>query len=204
MEAVEKNISNEKIKNKYLVSGFWGSFKEKITPEQRQKIKEFFFENCNDENYTHEAEHALEQFNKLQKGDTLPELLTLNVDGKEVKLKSLIKNKDAVIYFWPKDPGRKEVLLKILPYFKKKYPDVAFIGIGRDSDQEDWKKFITGSHLETKEQLNLDKKCKLYSWFDGDMARTLVIDKKGIIQEPFIFFTDTYTLDMNLHQLKKQ
>lgn len=204
MEAVNENISNPLIKNKYLVSGFWGSLKENIPKDKLNAIQDYFFKNCKDKSYIAEAENALKQYTKLKKGDTLPELLTIDTEGNKVDLHKILKNKHAVIYFWPEDISKKEAMLKSLHIYKKNFPDVLFVGIERDQNDQKWKEFIASKHLKKDNQFKLSHNCKSYSWFDSEAGRTLIVDNKGVIQNPFLFFSDTYYLNSNLHQLKKQ
>ncbi len=204
MEAVSENITNPVLKNKYLVSGFWGSLKNNLSEEKLKAVQDYFFKNCKEKTYIAEAENALLQFTRLKKGDTLPALLTTDTEGNRVDLKKIIKNRNAVIYFWPSDHRKKESILKTLHFYERKFPDVLFIGIEKDQNEQKWHNFISSKHLEKDRQFKLNHNCTSYSWFDNDAARTLIINKNGRIQNPFLFFSDTYYLNKNLHQLKKQ
>ncbi len=204
MEAVNENITNPVLKNKYLISGFWGSLKNNLSNEKLEAVQEYFFKNCKDQKYISEAKTAINQYQKLKKGDLLPHLLITNTSEKEVDLKSIIKNKNAVIYFWPSNYSKRENLLRSLRIYEKKFPDVLFIGIERGRNKEKWEEFLTSKHLKKDRQFKLDPNCKTYSWFNSDAGRSLIIDDQGIIQNPFLFFTDDSSLNRNLHQLKKQ
>ena len=91
-----------------------------------------------------------------------------------------------------------------LGHFQKEFPDVLFIGVERNKSTKDWKKFIKTKKLHKNTQFKLDKNCNIYSWFEGDMARTLVIDNQGIVRNSYLFFNNSYSLEKKLHQLKKQ
>jgi len=131
-------------------------------------------------------------------------LLTTDTEGNRVDLKKIIKNRNTVIYFWPSDHRKKESIIKTLHFYERKFPDVLFIGIEKDQNEQKWHNFISSKHLEKDRQFKLNNNCTSYSWFDNDAARTLIINKNGRIQNPFLFFSDTYYLNKNLHQLKKQ
>ena len=204
METVNENITNPVLKNKYLVSAFWGSLKNNLPEEKLEPIKAYFFKNCKDKTYITEAENALHQYSKLKKGDTLPQLLTFNTEGQRIDLHKVLKNREAVIYFWPDDLTKKELMLKTLYIYKKEFPDLLFIGIEKSQNDKEWKEFLIQKHLKKENQFKLSHNCKTYSWFDHNAGRTLIIDDKGVIQNPFLFFSDTYYLNKNLHQLKKQ
>jgi peroxiredoxin len=204
MEAVNENISDPALKSKYLVSGFWGSLKNNLPQARLKAVQEYFFKNCKDEIYIAEARNALQQYKKLKKGDPLPKLLIFDSKGNKADLHQIIRDKDAVIYFWPSEISKKETLLKSLHFYENEYPNVLFIGIERVQDNKKWQKFLNSKNLKKDEQFKLDSNCEAYSWFDSEAGRTLIIDNKGKIQNPFLFFSDTYDLKRNLHQLKKQ
>ncbi|MEN8124559.1 MAG: hypothetical protein ABFR32_05455 [Bacteroidota bacterium] len=204
MTSVNEILVDEKLKNKYLASGFWGSFKDHLTDEQQKESQDYFFKNCTNEVYLAEAKHAIDQCNQLKNGDKLPELVVMDSDNNEVNIHEVVNNKKTVIYFWPKDYGRSEKLMKKIPIYKEKYPEILFIGIERNKTNDAWKEFLTTNKLPNINQYLIDENCKLYSWFDGDMARTLIVDKNGIVNNGFLFFNDTYNLEKNLHLLKKQ
>jgi len=42
MEAVSENITNPVLKNKYLVSGFWGSLKNNLSEEKLKAVQIIF------------------------------------------------------------------------------------------------------------------------------------------------------------------
>ena len=45
--------------------------------------------------------------------------------------------------------------------------------------------------LEKNNQFYLPKTSKVYNLFEGDMARTLIINKKGYIQSAYLFFNNS-------------
>ena len=204
LEAVNENITNPVIRNKYLISGFWGSLKENLTESKFKQVEEYFFRNCDDERYVAEAKKALEKFNKIKKGDPLPQFTTIDLKGNQTNLNNLIHNSPTVIFFWPRDPAKKEIAYRRLKLYQKKYPNVALIGIERGSDVNSWKKFVRKKHLKRKFQLRIDQNCSKYSWFEGELSRTMILDKNGKIYNPFLFFEDVYNIDRNLQQLIKQ
>jgi len=113
------------------------------------------------------------------------------------------KNNPSVIFFWPKDRMRAEMVKMRLNELQKDYPDVVFLGIERNLDQNDWNKFLESYKLSKDRQFQLSKSSDTYAWFAGDMERTILVDARGQILNPFLFFNDKY-LDMHLKDLKKR
>ncbi len=204
MVAVNEILVDDNLRNKYMASGFWGSFKDHLTSEQQKESQDYFFKNCTDEKYLSEAKHAVEQCEQLKNGEKFPELIVLNSNDEEINIHTIVKDQKTVIYFWPKNYASSEKLLNKIPTYKEKYPDILFVGIEINKTTDEWKDFIAKNKLPIDTQFKIDKNCEMYSWFDGDMSRTLIVDENGIVKNGFLFFNDSYNLEKNLHLLKKQ
>jgi len=74
----------------------------------------------------------------------------------------LIKNTNAVIYFWPTELGRIELLNEKLHYLEKHHPEVVFIGIERNKTDKEWKEFISSKKLSKNNQFKLAKDSESY------------------------------------------
>ena len=66
-----------------------------------------------------------------------------------------------------------------------------FIGIERNKSEQDWKKFVTNKKLAKNKQFRITKNSDQYSWFEGDMARTIIVNSKGEVENGYIFFQDS-------------
>jgi len=192
MEVIVNNITIESYKNELLTKGAWGSLTNKyLSDKDNQKIREYFFANCTNESYVSEFKKAIYQKEKLACGDALPKIMAYNIDDSEIEINAIIKNSNAVIYFWPKDLGRIEILNEKLVLLKKNHPETVFIGIERNKSNEDWKKFVETKKLPKNTQFKITKNSDNYSWFEGDMARTIIVNNKGNIENGYVFFLDS-------------
>ncbi|MFD1315893.1 hypothetical protein [Namhaeicola litoreus] len=203
MAAANEHIKSEKIRNILLASGFWISVSAfNMDPQHTKEVEDFFFAHCTDEKYIAEAKQVIDQRRMLKNGDSLPFLRTYNINKEHQDIKKLIRNRDAVIYFWPKEESSQELLVESLHDMHKKYPEIIFIGIEREKSYDEWAHFIKTRKLPAELQYKIDKNCTSYPLFKGDMARTLILDK-GLIMNNYLLFTDSYTLEKNLALLKK-
>jgi len=204
MEIVKDKIHIDSFKDELLAGSMWKSLSnEYLTDNDFNKIKDCFFKDCSSKKIKSELEKSIQQKEKLKKGDTLPLLIASNYAGEEVNINTMAKNNTTVIYFWPKDLGRVEMLHEKLKYLQKEYPQVVFLGIERNKNNADWNNFIETKKLERNSQFNMPKSSENYSWFEGDMARTIIVNDKGNIQNAYLFFNDKY-FDKHLKKLKKQ
>ncbi len=204
MISVNEILVDKDLRNKYLAMGFWGSFKDHLTEKQQEESQKYFFENCTDKTYIDEAKQAVNQCKQLKNGDKFPELIVFDSKSNKINIHEIINDKKAVVYFWPKHPSGSEKILKKLSTYKEKYPEILFVGIERNKTNDEWEEFLASNKLLEHSQFRIDDNCKMYSWFDGDMARAIVVGNKNIVKKSFLFFNDSYILEKNLHLLNKQ
>ncbi|MEN8186968.1 MAG: hypothetical protein ABFR05_07545 [Bacteroidota bacterium] len=198
MKVVNDKIKIEYFKNDLLANGIWDALiNESLNKEDFNDVRDYFTTNCNDDELKAEIEKSIAQKEKLNSGDTLPTIMLLNDERHEIAINKIVKGSPTVIYFWPKHLGKTEILIEQLDYLKKEYPNYSFIGIEREKSYDNWRNFVSDKNLDSREQYKIDKNSSFYTWFEGDMARTILLDKNGIIQNGYLFF-NAKTLDYYL------
>lgn len=204
MKIVDKRIHVEDFRNSLLAKGVWGSLSNKnLTKEETEKVYAYFFENCSDEAYIAELKKSIAQKEKIACGEDFPPLTAYGLDNSEVEINKLIKNSNAVIYFWPTELGRIELLKEKLHYLEKHHPEVVFIGIERNKTDEEWRKFVSSKKLPEGSQFKLPRDSESYDWYEGDMARTIIVNNEGKVENGYVFFLDSnlnyYLKTINKH-----
>ena len=204
MKEVNGKITVPRLKDRLLATSAWRSLSnEYMTPEQHLAVQEYFFENCQNEKIRSELKVSLDQKEKLKSGQKLPELIVVDSRGNEVKVNQVTQDNNTVIYFWPNDLMQIEIVNEKLDKLQKLYPDVKFIGIERTKEHEEWTAFLETKKLSADNQFKISKDSECYSWFEGDMARSIIVNKEGNVLNSYLFFTDKY-FDMHLADLKKR
>ena len=204
MKVVDKRIHVEDFKNSLLAKGVWGSLSNKnLTKDETDQVYAYFFEHCKDEKYITELTKSIAQKEKISCGEDFPSLTAYGIDDSEVEINKLIKNTNAVIYFWPTELGRIELLNEKLNYLEKHHPEVVFIGIERNKTDKEWKEFISSKKLSKNNQFKLAKDSESYGWYEGDMARTIIVNNEGKVENGYVFFLDSnlnyYLKNINKH-----
>lgn len=191
LKVVDDKIQDENYKNTLLAKGVWGSLTNKnLSDQEAEKIQTFFFDHCSDEKYKAELKVSIAQKEKVKCGETMPKLTAYNFQNSEVEINTLLKNSSAVIYFWPTDLGSIEMLNEKLHYLEKKHPNILFIGVERNKTEEEWKKFVKDKKLKENLQFRIAKDSDNYSWFEGDMSRSIIVNSKGTVENGYVFFMD--------------
>lgn len=204
MKIVNDKIEIEEFRNSLLARGAWGSLSNKnLTKEDCEELYAYFFKHCSNEDYKKELKKSIAQKEKITCGEELPKLLAYNYDQSEVEINQLIKNSNAVIYFWPTDLGRVQLLNEKLRYLEQKHPNIVFIGIERHKSNEEWKAFVTNEKLQKQHQFKLEKNSETYEWYDGDMARTIIVNDQGKVENGYVFFLDSH-LNHYLKEINKR
>ena len=204
MKVVEDRIHVEDFKNSLLAKGVWGSLSNKnLSKGDADKVYAYFFEHCKDENYKAELKKSIDQKEKISCGEDFPSLTAYGIDNSEVEINNLIKNSNAVIYFWPTELSRVELLNEKLHYLEERHPEVVFIGIERNKSDQEWKEFISSKKLSKEKQFKLPKDSESYDWYEGDMARTIIVNNEGKVENGYVFFLDSnlnyYLKNINKH-----
>lgn len=204
MKIVNDEITDQDFKNKQLAKSFWSCLTSNyMSDDDLKNVSEYFFENCTDKDLCSEIKKSVKQKAQLKKGEKLPRVIAYNVDGEEITINNIAKDNDVVIYFWPKNLGRIQMLDEKLASLKKQYPEILFIGIERDKDNKDWVKFIESKNLPKDTQFILPKNSDIYAYFEGDMARTIIVKSDGNVQNGYLFFNDK-NFEEQLKKLNKQ
>jgi len=180
MKIVDNRIHVEDFKNSLLAKGVWGSLSNKnLSKDEADQVYAYFFEHCKDEKYIAELKKSIAQKERISCGEDFPSLTAYGFDDSEVEINKLIKNTNAVIYFWPTELGRIELLNEKLHYLEKHHPEVVFIGIERNKTDKEWKEFISSKKLSKNNQFKLAKDSESYGWYEGEMARTIIVNNEG-------------------------
>ncbi len=181
MEVVNEKIKIKSEKNKLLARAAWSALVyDNLSQSERDTILNYFFANCSDEKITKEIKTSIAQREKIKVGNNLPQIMATNIGGNDIAINSIAQNSPAVIYFWPTDLGKIELMTEKLNHLQKSYPNIVFIGIDRNKSDKDWKQFITNKKLSAKTQYKLNKNTEHYSWFAGNSDRTIIVDENGI------------------------
>jgi len=203
MKIVTEEINLEGYKNTLLEKSLWHCLvRDHLSDDEFLKVNAFFLENCTNEKIREEIQKSIEQKIQLKHGHPLPQIVALNTNGNQTIINDLAKNKDVVIYFWPKDLASIEYIINKLAKLKKKYPEILFIGIERNKSSEDWIKFVETKKLPKDNQFRILKNSDAYSYFEGDMERTVILNQDGNVHSGYLFFL-SHNFDMQLKKINK-
>lgn len=120
--------------------------------------------------------NLLKDTKKAQKGIKLEDFEVTDYNNTKRSIISLIKNKEAVLFFWNPEYISKDLIANRIKYLSKNNPTVTFIGIK-----------IAGNYknrirkLDIKSQYYLESDSQANSFLTSKMPRTILINNKGYI-----------------------
>lgn len=131
--AIDNNINNEYKKNSLLYYTMIHFIHISKDTDGYDELYKSFNEKCTNKKLKESAFRIVNSYKRLKPGLSIPSVVLLDKEDKEVELAKLIK-KPAVVYFW--DKKNKLYLIdshKRAQELEKKYPEVLFLSINTDS-----------------------------------------------------------------------
>ncbi len=120
--------------------------------------------------------YLLNDSKKLSKGKKLNDFKITDYNRTGRSIKSLIKGKNAVVYFWNPEYVNKDFIASRIQYLSKKYPNVEFVGVKIDGNGKDRIK-----QLDIKSQYYIDSQSEANAFLTSRMPRTILVNNKGIV-----------------------
>ncbi|PHR68813.1 MAG: hypothetical protein COA67_12210 [Lutibacter sp.] len=188
LNVIVTKIKIPEFKNRLLYQAIYNDFRgNKNSCCINDSALQIFNEHCTDEklleriNYlandckNSKDQHPIEDF----------ELLTLN--NSKTRLKTIIKNKKSVVYFWSPEIMSSKMLIKRITGLEKKHPSIKFVGINMHPSSNDARvnKFL-------KNQFTLSKESIGNKLIKSMEPRTILIDKNGIVANSFTYLSSQY------------
>jgi peroxiredoxin len=135
-----------------------------------------FFSLTTNEEDKKQVKMLLSDSKKLHKGKKIHNFHIVDYNRTERSIKSLIKGKNSVVYFWNPNYVSKDFIAARINFLTREYPDINFIGVQIDGNGKDRIKKI-----DIKSQYYINEKSGSYEFLTSKMPRTLLINKKGIV-----------------------
>ncbi len=202
LEIVAEKIENEEIKNRLLDEAIWSvSLNDDITDHQKEKANKIFFDHCSNQKLTNELNNMFKAQKKLPNNTNLPTLAALNSFNNKVLINDVVKESNAVLYFWPENIRQLENLSKRVRYLKKVHPNILFIGIDANQSEKKWKHNVKSHKFTIKEQFQLDRQ-SVPEWLHVDHSRAILINKHGVVTNGFSHLSSR-NIERQLKKLEK-
>jgi hypothetical protein len=184
MELIDSIVKSDSLKNSLLRYNTYVYLLNANDSEEEKKFFDAFSKMNTDKKHVEELSNLLDATMKLNSGNTIPNVLLVNVDNVVKDLQSII-NAPTVIFFWSVQSSvQYREIHNRAAELKSKYPEYDFIGINTDSHFKKWRETIqkTGynpnSEFQLENLIDAEKKLVLSS-----MNKVIILDKNAVILE---------------------
>ncbi|WP_372767915.1 TlpA family protein disulfide reductase [Lutibacter sp.] len=202
LNAVNEHIKAEGFKNillkRILVSDF---LKSRSTCHINEEALSIFLGNCTNKEYLEQVNNLVKDFNYIPLNKPFRDFDIVSYNNVPLKIKEVINNKNAVIYFWSSDYMSSDYLVSRIRFLEQRHPDLLFIGINMNTSPQD---LTTASNLKLphiNNQYILSTGSYAHNYLSSKYPRTIIIDDAGIVKNKFTNLDSKY-LHSELNKLK--
>jgi peroxiredoxin len=186
LNVIDTLFKIQPVKNKVLNSIAFSYLLEDQNVDNNKVFMNRFNELCTDKEILDEINKIANSIQHLTVGNELPEIAIVDLSGKTISSKSILKNK-SVVFFWTEDAtAHLSASHKKAIEFHKNNPDYQFIAINIDSNHDKWLATLSNYNFGTVNEFRIKDFSELKEkWAFTKLQRTIVIDEKGTIKYGF-------------------
>jgi hypothetical protein len=187
LNTIDKNITSEKLKNTFLRQIVINDFLDKSSCRINKEAFFTYFKLSSDIEDKKEIQRLINDVKKVHAGLQLPAFEVLDFNNAKHSIKSLIKNKNSVIYLWNPNYISGEYLSSRINYLSKEFPNLNFIGVKIAASTKE--KSIKG--IDIKQQFFIGPDSKINEFLTSELPRTLLVNKQGKIVNGYASITSS-------------
>lgn len=202
LNAIDDNIQLAEFKNTLLKRVVVNDFlKSESSCTIHEPTLNLFLEKCTNEEYKTQVKNLVNDSKAVETNKPLISFDIQTSNDEITDINKVIKNKNAVIYFWTTEFMSTEYLVNRIKYLKNKFPSILFIGINM---QTTFKEIKTEPHLkklDIQQQYKLPKTSAAYSFLTSYYPRVIIVGKDGLVKNGFTYL-DSKKLNSELVKLE--
>ena len=176
LKTVANELKNEDTRNAILRQTVIGHFYRKSSCNVNKDAFETYFNLSTNEKDKNLVSSLLSDSKKVHKGKKIHNFHITDYNKTDRSIKSLIKGKNSVVYFWNPSYSSKDYIAARIIYLSREYPSIEFIGIKINGDGKD-----RIEKLDIKSQYYVSPKSEANDFLSSKMPRTILINKKGVV-----------------------
>ncbi|MBI9041469.1 hypothetical protein [Lutibacter sp.] len=202
LNAIDENIQLDEFKNTLLKRVVVNDFlKSESSCTIHEPTLKLFLEKCTNEEYKTQVKNLVNDSKAVENSKPLISFNIQSSTKELVDINTVIKGKNAVIYFWTTEFMSTEYLVNRIKYLKNKYPDILFIGINMQTTFREIKTEPHLKKLDIQQQYKLPKTSAAYSFLTSYYPRVIIVGDDGIVKNGFTYL-DSKKLNSELTKLE--
>jgi hypothetical protein len=202
LNSIVENIDAEEIKNTLLKRVIVNDFmKSEVTCKIDNEKLAIFLDNCTNEEYITQVNNLVNDSKFVENNKPLSDFDIISYNNETTSILPVIKDKNAVIYFWSTEYMSSDYLVSRIQFLEKFYPEILFIGIQMQPA------YLNISEDAQLKKLNIERQYKLTpnsyanSFLTSHYPRIITVKKDGIVQNGFTYL-DSKKLGSELKKLQ--
>ena len=180
LNTIAKNMKNENSRNAMLKQTFITHFYIKSSCNINKQHFNTFLNLTTNSKDKKLVNQLLTDINKIQAGVILHDFKITDLNKTKRSIKTIIKDKNTVLFFWNPDYMSKEFIGSRVKFLSNKHPSLKFIGVKINGDPKDLMKEL---NINSQFYLELDSKANYF--LTSRMPRTILINKNGEVTNGF-------------------
>lgn len=180
LKTIASELSNDRTRNAILRQTMIAHFYRKSSCDINNDAFETYLGLSTNEDDKKLVSNLLNDTKKIHKGEKIHSFHVTDYNETDRTIKSIIKGKKTVIYFWNPEYVSKDFLASRINLLSNKFPDIKFVGVKIDGDSSD-----RIEKLDIKAQYYIDTKNDANSFLSSKMPRTILINEKGIVDNGY-------------------
>ena len=198
LNIIVTNIKVDGFKNQLLYQAMYNDFRENYNScSINKKALTIFNKHCTDESFIDQINALAQDCESLELKTPIENFQLATFNKSKVDLKSIIKNKKAVIYFWSPEIMNQDMLIKRVKRLNEKHPSLLFVGVNMKPNNN------TKIYKSLENQFILTKESTANKFLKSLEPRTILVDENGIITNNFTYLSSQH-LEKQLDNLERK
>ena len=189
-------IGNTQTKNVILNNIAYMYLLEDQNMFNNKKFIDRYLELSTDKKQQEEVSKIANAIQNLKAGSIIPTIQLITPNNEIVTIKSLIKNKETIIFFWSShaESHLKAVHQKVIE-LEKEFPNLNFIAVNINDTNENWIKTLKKHNLENQIPMVIQLKATDFEsikrdWVITKVHRAIILNSDGTIKNAFVNLFD--------------
>jgi len=201
LNAINENIKAEAFKNLLLKRILINDFlKSESACRINEEALQLFLANCTNKEDIEQVNNLVKDCNYIATNEPFHDFNLVSYANVPSTVNELIKNKNAVVYFWSLEYMSVDYLVSRIKFLENKHPDLLFIGINMQTSPHDLTLEPSLKLRNINHQYKLPKDSEAHKYLSSKYPRTILIDHLGMVKNAFINL-DSKKLDSELGKL---
>lgn len=176
LKTIANEVKNERTRNAILRQTVVGHFYQKSSCDVNNEAFDTYFQLSSNEDDKDQVKKLWNDSKIIHAGKKLHDFHITDYNNMDRSIKSIVKGKNAVIYFWNPEYTSRDFIAKRITFLARKHPNVEFVGIQLNGNGKDRIK-----QLDIKSQYYVTTNSEANKFLTSQMPRTLLINNKGTI-----------------------